>query len=225
MLKALSRKPWMRRFQIAVLGLYLRTVLRTITWEFHGMEHLAGRPAGSAVIFAAWHEHLPLTPVVWWWMTRQPGGQAQRIALLVSKSRDGALLGGLLGKFGARTIGGSSSKGGREAMHGLIDALRRGEHIGITPDGPRGPRRQAHAGAVQLAALSGAPLMPIGACVSRGHALRSWDRMVLPKPFGRGVIVCGPPLAVERAGWRQATAALEQALDAASEQARARLRA
>jgi lysophospholipid acyltransferase (LPLAT)-like uncharacterized protein len=91
----------------------------------------------------------------------------------------------------------------------------------ITPDGPRGPLRQAAGGVTQLAALSGAPLLPAAARVRFCVRLRSWDRMILPLPFGRGAIVCLPPILVDRHGAEAALAGFEAALSAAAGRAEA----
>ena len=99
--------------------------------------------------------------------------------------------------------------------------LEAGDHVVITPDGPRGPRRVAAPGVAQLAALSGMPVLPCAAQTSRRWTLRSWDRMVLPLPFGRGVIVCGAPIAGARAtAPRRRCRAIAAAITAATDAGR-----
>jgi lysophospholipid acyltransferase (LPLAT)-like uncharacterized protein len=85
----------------------------------------------------------------------------------------------------------------------------------ITPDCPRGPRRQAAPGVAQLAALSGAVVVPVGAAARWHRILPSWDRMMFPLPFGRGVLVAGPPIAVPREGAAAALPVIAAAIDAA----------
>jgi hypothetical protein len=97
--------------------------------------------------------------------------------------------------------------------------LEGGSHVVITPDGPRGPRRKAALGVAQLAALSGVPVLPCAAQIRPRWVLNSWDRMVLPLPFGRGVIVCGPSIAVPREGWEAALPVIAQAMTDAADQA------
>ena len=110
-------------------------------------------------------------------------------------------------------------KGGSAGMLALLGALAGGDQVVITPDGPRGPRRQAAPGVAQLAALSGAPVLPIGAQTTQRRVLGSWDRMVLPLPFGRGVIVCGQGIAVPREGWEAMLPAIAAALTEAADRA------
>ena len=97
--------------------------------------------------------------------------------------------------------------------------LQGDEQVAITPDGPRGPRRVAASGVAQIAALSGVSVLPCSAQTSRRRILRSWDRMVLPLPFGRGVLVCEAPIRVPRQGWEASLPIIETALTAAAERA------
>jgi lysophospholipid acyltransferase (LPLAT)-like uncharacterized protein len=97
--------------------------------------------------------------------------------------------------------------------------LARGEHLVMAPDGPRGPRREAAPGIAQIAALAGVPVLPCAAQTSRRRVLRSWDRMVVPLPFARGVMVCLPPIMVPRDGWETALPAIAAALTAAADRA------
>ena len=83
----------------------------------------------------------------------------------------------------------------------------------------RGPRREAAPGVAHLAAMSGAPVLPCAAQTTRHWVLPTWDRMVVPKPFGRGVVVCLPTIAVDRDDWQAAVPAIGAAMTAAAEQA------
>jgi lysophospholipid acyltransferase (LPLAT)-like uncharacterized protein len=76
--------------------------------------------------------------------------------------------------------------------------LRSGRTVGITPDGPRGPRMRASVGAVRLAQMAGADLVPVSASLSRAFHVGSWDRMIVPYPIpcGRGAFLIGEPIAV-----------------------------
>lgn len=115
-------------------------------------------------------------------------------------------------------MAGSSTRGGVRAYLQLLQLLSKGSSVCITPDGPRGPAREVKSGIVHLAQRSGCLLVPMGLAVSRQRRLRSWDRTLLPLPFGRVVITLGEPIVV-RPGTAAATAAvhqLGQALDASS---------
>jgi lysophospholipid acyltransferase (LPLAT)-like uncharacterized protein len=222
MLKRLLRHPKLLGLLAVLLGRYLEFALRTTRWSLDGAEHAAPHLAGQPAIAAFWHERLPLMPALWRLAHRQ--SSATRMHVLVSRHRDGRFIGMLLAGFGLDVVHGSTARDGQErggaaGLRQMLDRLANGDHVGITPDGPRGPRRVAAAGVAQLAALSGVPVLPCSAQTSRRWVLKSWDRMVLPLPFGRGVIVCAPTIAVGRdeadAALPRIAAALTEAADRA----------
>jgi lysophospholipid acyltransferase (LPLAT)-like uncharacterized protein len=202
-----------------LLGLYLSFALRTTRWRLEGGENLLGLAAGEPHIVAFWHERLALMPPLWRFAHRLPGARPAPGHILVSGHRDGRLVGSVMIGYGVRVVHGSTARGGAAALRRLLAVLRAGASIGITPDGPRGPRRVPAPGLAQLAALSGAPVLPCAAQTTRRWELASWDRMVIPKPFGRGVVVCGPVIRVAREGWRTALPVLGRSLTAATERA------
>lgn len=215
MLKQLLRRPGMQVFLARLLGLYLAFALRTTRWTLHGEVHLAPHAAGQPCVAAFWHERLPLMPALW---VRARGART-RIHVLVSRHRDGRFIAEVIRRFRVDMVYGSSSKGGAAGMRRMIELLAAGDQVAITPDGPRGPRREAAAGVAQLAAASGAPVLPAAAQTTRHRLLPTWDRMVLPLPFGRGVVVCGPTIAVPPDGWREALPVITAALDEAAAEA------
>ncbi len=104
---------------------------------------------------------------------------------LISASKDGAWLEAFFEVVGMRTVRGSSSKLGREAAMALIDVLRRGNDIGITPDGPRGPAYEVKPGGLIVTRRAHAPLLLLGGIFDSAWQLPSWDRFYVPKPFSR----------------------------------------
>lgn len=218
-MKRLLRHPLTQRLLAWLLGLYLAFALRTTRWRLEGGEHLSGMMARPPGVVAFWHERLPLMAVLWLRARRLPEAVPTRVHILVSPHRDGRLVGEIMRRFDVQVVLGSSSRGGARGLRSLLDTLQRRELVVITPDGPRGPARQAAPGMAQLAALSGAPILPCAAQTSRRWVLPSWDRMVVPKPFGRGVLVCGPLIQVPRSAWQDAVPAIGAALTAAAERA------
>jgi len=177
---------------VAAAG-YIRLVGAVSRWTYvneeAAAEHLA---ANGPLIFAFWHNRFSLMPLVYNNRLRR-----RRIAVMVSRSRDGELLAALIGSFGFHSARGSSSRGGRAALLELARLLADGSDVAVTPDGPRGPRYRVQDGAVALASVSGAPLLPASFAVSRCLILRkSWDHMRIPLPLGRIGFAFGPPLLV-----------------------------
>lgn len=161
----------------------LHALLRT---EILGEEHVRKFwDKGEAVIISTWHDQLLM-------MINVYGGPGARI--LISRSKDGELIARTMQKFGQDAVRGSSSRGGRDAFKKLIQLSRKPYDLGITPDGPKGPRHQVKEGVMQLARLTGRPIVPLAFVCSHGHRFGSWDRFLLPYPWGRGVYAFGEPL-------------------------------
>ena len=163
--------------------------------------------AGGPVIYAVWHGRLLMLPYFY--------GRRRRVHVLVSRSRDGDLVSRFIEGFGAEVVRGSSSRGATAALLGLARLLRKGREVVIALDGPRGPRYVAQTGAVLLAKLTAAPIVPVGFGVAPRTVVRSWDAFVIPHPFGRAVAVFGEPLAVPPGADREELEGRRHALEAA----------
>lgn len=218
MLKGVVRGPAGQAVLAAALGRYLEFALATTRWTLVGEHHVAPfmRPGNPAVV-AVWHERLPLILALWNIARRRPGNEGLRARALISRHSDGRLLGMVLDRFDVDAAHGSTSRGAVGGMKGMLEALGQGVHAVITPDGPRGPARRAAAGVASLAALAGVPVLPVAAQTSLRRELPTWDRMVLPLPFGRGRIVCLPPIFVGRDDEAAALPSIEAALTEATE--------
>ena len=115
------------------------------------------------------------------------------VTVLASAHRDGRIIARVLEGFGFFVVHGSTNKGGSNALRRLTKTLKNGG-IGITPDGPRGPRMRAAAGVIMLARLAKVPIIPMTFAISRRRVHTSWDRFVVPLPFARGVYMWGDPI-------------------------------
>ena len=217
MLKRAFRHPAVQAVLARLLAAYLGFALATTRWRVVGQAHFAPYEQGAPVIAAFWHEHLPLMPALW--KRAQAATPGLKLSVLVSRHKDGRFIGDVVAHFGLSLAYGSSSRGGAAAAMTLIDELRAGHQVALTPDGPRGPRRRAAPGVAQLAAISGIPVLPCAALARPCRILPSWDRMVLPLPFARGVLVCGAPISVARDNAEAALPQIAQALKDVAEEA------
>lgn len=218
-MKSLLRAPQAQATLAALLGSYLAFTLRTTRWTLDGQEHFHPFGSGAPAVFAFWHEFLPLMPGLALIARKMPFYRSTPIHTLVSQHRDGRFIGAVMRRFGILPVLGSSSRGGAAGLRNLLAVLKQGHMIGITPDGPRGPRREAASGVAQLAALSGVPVVPLAARTSRRIQFNTWDRMQVPLPFGRGVVVCGAAITVSRNDWKDAVPTITDALNQAAERA------
>ena len=155
------------------------------------------------VAFVVWHNRLFLTNEV-----HRRYRPHRPLYALISASKDGALLAAFFAMVGGlRAVRGSSSNFGREAATLLVEMMRAGHDIGITPDGPRGPCYEMKPGAVIVPRRTGAPLLLLGGEFESAWQLRSWDRFYLPKPFSRVRMRC-ELIPSEQLGDRDAAIAL-----------------
>ena len=220
-MKRLLQHPIIQSAGARLLGLYLAFALRTTRWSLEGSEHMAPHAAGAPVVVAFWHERLSMMPMLWVQARRSPQGRGSnaRAHVLVSRHRDGQFIGAVVSRFALDVVLGSSSRGGAKSLRTLLALLASGDHIAITPDGPRGPRRVAAPGVAHLAAMAGVPVLPCAAQTTRRRILPTWDRMVVPLPFARGVVVCLPTIAVSRNNWQDAVPAIGAAMTEAADRA------
>ena len=170
---------------------YVRLVWLSGRWQIVGdtvpdMLLAQGRP----FIVAFWHGRLIMMAFSW--------KRSDLVHMLISGHRDGQLVASMMRRFGSKTVFGSTSRGGAAAFVQLVRLLRDGKIVGITPDGPRGPRMRVNGGIVSLARISGAPIIPLTYSATPLRIFSSWDRFALPLPFGRGVFLWGEPISVER---------------------------
>jgi lysophospholipid acyltransferase (LPLAT)-like uncharacterized protein len=218
-MKSLLRSTAIQRLLPHLFQRYLWLVLHTNRWSLDGAEYLATHAAGAPAVVGFWHEFLPSMPALVMLARRLPSYHPAPLHALVSRHRDGRFIGAVVRRFGVEPVHASSSRGGFAGSRELLRLLMRGAIICITPDGPRGPKRQAASGLAQLAALANVPILPCAARTSRRIVLNSWDRMAIPLPFGHGVVVCGPEIRVPRDGWREAMPAISAAMTRVAERA------
>jgi lysophospholipid acyltransferase (LPLAT)-like uncharacterized protein len=180
-----------------LVALAVRLLASTLRMSIRGADEVvpfwtSGRP----VIYVVWHGRMLLMPWINAWLGRRHG--ARRVTVLASRSRDGALAGEYARRFGMGVVRGSTSRGGAVALRALAGALARGHDVAVVPDGPRGPRYHLQPGAVALASLTGAPIVPLAYGARPARRLSTWDEMLVPAPFGRCALVFGPPMAIAR---------------------------
>lgn len=178
---------------VGVVGaFFLRTLNRTLRWE--NLDRLADPQfwqTNRGGIFAFWHgRQLMMT------FTKVDFEKETPLYVLISKHSDGRMISETINRLGLPSIAGSSTRGGTQAARELLDALHAGSHIGITPDGPRGPAYRSKKGVIFLASQSGRPIYPCTFSAQKFWRFKSWDGMLLPKPFSRAVRIMGDPIFV-----------------------------
>jgi len=118
---------------------------------------------GQNFIVAFWHGRQLMMPFAY---------KGKRASVLISQHRDGELIARTIGHFGFHAARGSTTRGGARALRQLVQLARSGDDIGVTPDGPRGPRQAVQPGVVELAKLTGLPIFPLAFSASKKKSFR-----------------------------------------------------
>jgi lysophospholipid acyltransferase (LPLAT)-like uncharacterized protein len=174
-----------RRAVLWPFGLLIRLWGMSLRFETSPDDLRAYTKKDEPVAIILWHNRLFLAAEI---VRRFREGRTPYA--LVSASQDGAWLTAFFSLAGLRTVRGSSSRLGREAATALVETLRAGNDIGITPDGPRGPCYELKPGSVIVARRTRAPMLLVGGEFKSAWRLRSWDRFYVPKPFSRVRMRC-----------------------------------
>jgi lysophospholipid acyltransferase (LPLAT)-like uncharacterized protein len=189
--RTLRAAGWLHLALASLVAFYVNIVWWTSRRTFRGDANLQDLiEGGQTSLVCFWHGRILMLPKIW---RRRSNGAA-----LVSSHRDGRLVSDMIRMLGVETISGSTNRGGSEALRQIVRALRSGQTIAVTPDGPRGPRMRMSMGTLVAARLAGVPIVPVAWSCSPAYAAGTWDRHILPLPFGRMIIEIGEPIAVPR---------------------------
>lgn len=174
------------RIAVGLAGLLAPPLFRglysTLSYEISDESNLETWKTGRAVVFVSWHGRiLPLLHLF----------RGHRIVMLVSQHKDGEYLTRLGRGLGYDAVRGSSTRGGYGALRQLVRKVRGGQSLAITPDGPQGPRETLKPGALQVARITGAPVIPIMAGGEKAWWVEGWDSFMIPKPFGSIQVAVG----------------------------------
>ena len=196
MLKKIMQSSFMQTLIGSFVAAYMVLIKYSTRWEFDRANISAPViKKGQGLIALTWHSRFLMLNCAW---NRKTWPHPH---VLISRSRDGEIVAKTCQFLGLSVIRGSAKKitkmqdkGGEKAGRDIIGTLDKGGCVVITPDGPRGPRQRLNIGALRLARLSGYPVLPCLFAVKNRKQFKSWDRFVLPLPFGRGAIIWGTPL-------------------------------
>ena len=169
---------------------FVAMLVSTYSWTFRlkvenekpWRDHLEN---DGRVIFCSWHQQFfSFVHHFREYRDYHPG-------LMISQSKDGALIAGVAHHMGWQTIRGSSSRGGLEAMRGMIQHIH-DHHLGAhILDGPRGPVGVVKKGIIHMAQETDAVIVPVTVDAQSIWQFQSWDRFFIPKPFSRVCINFG----------------------------------
>lgn len=182
--KKIVDSAWFNQAVEDLFAAYIRFAYRTSRWERSGFEAMdEALRSGTPVIVALWHQRLMMSPYLF-------DASLGKMCTLTSGARAGRLAGQVQARFGFDTIAMSSHKRHIALSREVLDKIRDGFSIGIATDGPRGPARVASTVPLIWARASGIPIFVVSFSARRVIAFPTWDKMWLPAPWTRGVLMC-----------------------------------
>jgi lysophospholipid acyltransferase (LPLAT)-like uncharacterized protein len=190
----LDQYNWQKRSFIrfaAYLSYFLVYLIGfTMRWQMiRGTDRRGNIAADQPLIYVFWHNRiLPAT-----WYFRNLG-----IVVMTSQSYDGEIIARMIQLFGYGASRGSTTRGGSKSLREMASCLQAGFDVAFTIDGPKGPIYEAKPGAIQLAKLTGCPILPVCQTPNKYWELKSWDKFRIPKFFSRGLIAYSSPIYVAR---------------------------
>jgi lysophospholipid acyltransferase (LPLAT)-like uncharacterized protein len=173
------RKKILRKFALFAVPLIGSILIRflyiTNKKVFHAPKEIDEQPH----IFACWHGELLMLPYMYKFYRKKPHAK-----VLISPHFDGELISRTIRYFGLGTLAGSSDKNPARVLIQAIKTIKEGYDIGITPDGPKGPRHEVADGIIVMAQKTKAKIVLVEIKPTKFWQLNSWDKFTIPKPFG-----------------------------------------
>ena len=187
------KKKLLRNFFVQnILGfftfLYIRTVNLTSSIQFEN-ETIPKQfwNNDKPFILAFWHSQLMMIGFSW--------KKNKNVNILASSHSDGRF-GAIVGKYFNLNNIQTSEKNKSVSLRSIFKLLNDNNYIGITPDGPRGPKEIVSEGIIKIAKSSKVPIIPIGFWSSKNFKLKSWDSFLITLPFSKCSFVWNKPLEI-----------------------------
>jgi lysophospholipid acyltransferase (LPLAT)-like uncharacterized protein len=228
-----SRRRMTRGRRLAFsVGIPLLKALLFLLYSSYRVEKIRGADVEERIladrgrVYAPcfWHQQM----IIGARLIRRWARHGFKACYIISASVDGEIAARVARSWGAEVIRGSATSAGALVLRDAHEMMRRGISMATAPDGPLGPRFRFATGAVLIARIGRAPLVPIACAADRAWYLRrSWDHFMIPKPFARIALAIGEPVEVppelSRAELEKFRARMQAELDALVEECKARL--
>ncbi len=174
-----------------ILPFFLQILVRIIYLTNKKVFHHPAKLEDEVYIVAFWHGELLMQPFNY--QKLKPYG---KVSAMISDHRDGESITKTVEFLGIHSIRGSSTRGGTKALIAAIKELKGGDDIAITPDGPKGPRHSVANGIVAISQKTNAKILPFNCKPTKYWQFNSWDKFIVPKPFGTINFYIGEPFSV-----------------------------
>lgn len=182
-------KSW---FQQNIFPYILQLIVRFIYLTNKKVYHYPKEKVDENIIVAMWHGDLLMQPLNYRHFKKNG-----TVKVIVSEHRDGETIRKVVDYLGVGALQGSSTRGGAKALIGAIKAIKKGTDVAITPDGPKGPIYSVADGIVILSQKTNTKICAFSSIPSKYWQFKSWDKFIVPKPFGTIDFYVGEPFDLE----------------------------
>jgi len=184
-------KKFLRQLSLITIPFIGSILIRLIYWTTRRTFHLPKNIPEERCVIGFWHGDLLMQPFLYRNWQKDP-----KIAVMISDHFDGEILAQTMSYFGLETVRGSSRKGAARALIQAIKKVKDGYDLGLTPDGPKGPRFSVSEGIIAISQKTDCPIVLQNCVPDRYWQLGSWDKFVIPKPFCHIDFYCCEPFKV-----------------------------
>ena len=190
----LKHSRFIHWFIVWTIYIYLKFVYLTSKWEFIWTDPTLKKKFNTldGALLALWHNRLAFGMHIF--------KKYDNVFALASLHTDGKIITDVIRAMNYGVIEGSTNRNPTRAVRSIINSLTLGNKIVITPDGPRGPAYKINSTITKIAYKYNKPLIPISCMATKYFTLNSWDKMILPKPFGKIVVTIGKAITLSGDG-------------------------
>ncbi len=201
------RKRLLRSLALSLFPPIGILIIRLFYFSSKKVFHLPDNVPPEPFIMASWHGDLLFQPYLYFKLRKKPN-----VSIVISEHFDGQIIARIVSYMRLKTIHGSSTRSGAKVLIAALKTLKNGGDIGITPDGPKGPRHEVADGIVVMAQKTGSKII-VFSCVPKDYwQFKSWDRFTIPKPFTRLDFYASEPLDVTGMTMHDAKALIKETL-------------
>lgn len=187
MLKRFLQHTNTQKFLGWFIAFYIKVCFNTSLWYLKNeKEVLSKLKKKKKIIVIFWHNRLLMASFCW--------NYDNNFKMLISGHRDGQLISNAVSHLGIETIRGSSNKNKMSSVKEILKNLKSSNVVGITPDGPRGPREKIKDGIISLIRKTDATVIPLSYSAKFKIKINSWDKFIFVTPFNKFVAVWGNAL-------------------------------
>lgn len=180
--KRIETSPVLSEFFGTLITRYIALCDRTTSWQVEGLNELLETLAHGPVLMIMWHSRMAMGARHW------PNLQAPASSLH-HRSPLGRISGVMQRREGMAPFEMSHRKSNLVASRQVMKRVKDGVSIVMTGDGPLGPANKLQPAPLEWANRLDVPIFAYAFSTNRGYRANTWDRLLLPYPFGKGAQV------------------------------------